>query len=193
MEKFLELQIKMLITNQENVQNHNYASDPSEWPFLTRGIAYYISKKSNVSRDFILYLLDVFMKCRYILILHIVLIWYYVNYWRNKTHSTTSLVPISIFFQAQVHLLGNVVIWYTSSLGVLFYSTLLGFYLLRRRRLCFDISEGEFIYLSHWGKVRTTADNRTLKSILCAWCLAYCIFSPYLYVECRLDHNLAYS
>ena len=67
MEKFLELQIKMLITNQENVQNHNYASDPSEWPFLTRGIAYYISKKSNVSRDFILYLLDVFMKCRYIL------------------------------------------------------------------------------------------------------------------------------
>merc|ERR1712223_2131161 len=43
-EKFLELQIKMLITNQENVQNHNYASDPSEWPFLTRGIAYFISK-----------------------------------------------------------------------------------------------------------------------------------------------------
>ena len=48
MEKFLELQIKMLLTNQENVQNHNYASDPTEWPFLTRGIAYYISKKSNV-------------------------------------------------------------------------------------------------------------------------------------------------
>ena len=47
-EKFLELQIKMLITNQENVQNHNYASDPSEWPFLTRGIAYFISKESNV-------------------------------------------------------------------------------------------------------------------------------------------------
>ena len=47
-EKFLELQIKMLITNQENVQNHNYASDPSEWPFLTRGIAYFISKDSNV-------------------------------------------------------------------------------------------------------------------------------------------------
>ena len=46
-EKFLELQIKMLITNQENVQNHNYASDPSEWPFLTRGIAYFISKESN--------------------------------------------------------------------------------------------------------------------------------------------------
>ena len=47
-EKFLELQIKMLVTNQDNVQNHNYASDPSEWPFLTRGIAYFISKTSNV-------------------------------------------------------------------------------------------------------------------------------------------------
>ena len=50
MEKFVELQIKMLVTNQENVQNHNYASDPIEWPFLTRGIAYFISKTSNVSQ-----------------------------------------------------------------------------------------------------------------------------------------------
>ena len=32
---------------QENVQNHNYASDPLEWPLLTRGIAYFISKESN--------------------------------------------------------------------------------------------------------------------------------------------------
>ena len=47
-DKFLELQLKMLLTNQENVQNHNYASDPTEWPFLTRGIAYFISKQSNV-------------------------------------------------------------------------------------------------------------------------------------------------
>ena len=50
-EKFLELQVKMLMTNQENVQNHNYASDPTEWLFLTRGIAYYISKDSNVMHD----------------------------------------------------------------------------------------------------------------------------------------------
>ena len=46
-DKFFELQFKMLITNQENVQNHNFASDPTEWPFLTRGIAYYIAKDSN--------------------------------------------------------------------------------------------------------------------------------------------------
>jgi len=89
MEKFLELQLKMLVTNQENVQNHNYASDPTEWPFLTRGIAYFISKTSN----------------------------------------------------AQVHLLGNIVIWYTSSFGVLAYLTLLVFYLLRRRRQCYDITQ----------------------------------------------------
>ena len=58
-EKFLELQIKMLITNQENVQNHNYASDPSEWPFLTRGIAYFISKESNVCITLIVSILTV--------------------------------------------------------------------------------------------------------------------------------------
>jgi len=92
MEKFVELQIKMLVTNQENVQNHNYASDPIEWPFLTRGIAYFISKTSN----------------------------------------------------AQVRLLGNIVIWYTCSSGVLVYTALLVFYLLRRRRLCYDISEASW-------------------------------------------------
>ena len=89
-EKFLELQIKMLVTNQENVQNHNYASDPMEWPFLTRGIAYYISKTSN----------------------------------------------------AQVHLLGNTKIWYAGTFSVACYISLLVFYLLRRRRQCYDISEG---------------------------------------------------
>ena len=45
--KFLEVQFKMLLTNQENVKNHNFASDPMEWPIMTRGIAYYISKESN--------------------------------------------------------------------------------------------------------------------------------------------------
>jgi len=48
-EKFAEVQVKMLLTNQENVQNHNYASGPMEWPMLTRGIAYFVSKTSNVS------------------------------------------------------------------------------------------------------------------------------------------------
>lgn len=91
-QKFWELQVKMLITNQDNVQNHNYASYPGEWPFLVRGIAYFISKDSN----------------------------------------------------AQVHLIGNIMIWYTGTLSVLAYSVILTMYLLRRRRLCFDVPEDVF-------------------------------------------------
>lgn len=47
-EKFLELQYKMLFTSQEYVQNHMFSSEPLEWPFLTRGIAYWVSSESNV-------------------------------------------------------------------------------------------------------------------------------------------------
>merc|ERR1712073_250367 len=100
-DKFFELQFKMLITNQENVQNHNFASDPTEWPFLTRGIAYYIAKDSN----------------------------------------------------NQVHLMGNIIVWYTASTCLLLYSALLVFYLLRRRRLCFDIDEQEFENYCQAGEV----------------------------------------
>ena len=103
-DKFTELQFKMLITNQENVQNHNFASDPMEWPFLTRGIAYYIAKDSN----------------------------------------------------NQVHLLGNILVWYTSSLCLLLYSALLVFYLLRRRRLCYDIDETEFQRFCTAGEILLT-------------------------------------
>merc|ERR1711971_1302365 len=103
-DKFTELQFKMLITNQENVQNHNFASDPTEWPFLTRGIAYYIAKDSN----------------------------------------------------NQVHLMGNILVWYTASLCLVLYSGLLVFYLLRRRRLCYDIDEAEFQRFCTAGEVLLT-------------------------------------
>ena len=73
------------------MQNHNYASDPLEWPLLTRGIAYFISKESN----------------------------------------------------AQVHLLGNVAVWYAGTASLLAYGALLAVYLLRRRRQCYDIPEGK--------------------------------------------------
>ncbi len=62
LEKFAELQLKMLVTNQENVQNHNYASDPTEWPTLTRGIAYFVSKTSNVRKLVVNYKLFIY-KC----------------------------------------------------------------------------------------------------------------------------------
>lgn len=47
--KLSELQYKMLLTHQENVQNHLYSSEPLEWPLMTRGIAYYVSSEHNVS------------------------------------------------------------------------------------------------------------------------------------------------
>ncbi|XP_032598902.1 protein O-mannosyltransferase 1 [Drosophila grimshawi] len=45
---------------------------------------------------------------------------------------------------AQIYLLGNVLIWYMASAGLLIYAGLLIFYALRRRRLCFDISAVEW-------------------------------------------------
>lgn len=47
--KFLELQYKMLFGHQETIQSHMYASDPLEWPLMTRTIAYWIDSQSNVS------------------------------------------------------------------------------------------------------------------------------------------------
>ena len=115
--KFIELQVKMLITNQDNVQNHNFASDPTEWPFLTRGIAYYISKTSN----------------------------------------------------AQVHLMGNMVVWYTASFCLVGYCTLLIVYLLRRRRQCFDIPEEVFEEYVSTGQI-----------LLTGYCLHYL---PYFFYD----------
>ncbi|KRT84609.1 hypothetical protein AMK59_2027 [Oryctes borbonicus] len=88
-DKFFELQYKMMFSGTESVQNHMYSSEPLEWPFMSRGIAYWISNSSN----------------------------------------------------AQIHLLGNIVIWYSATYSLFMYSILLVFYLLRRRRLCFDIEE----------------------------------------------------
>ena len=48
-DKMAELQYKMLVVNPENVKNHLYSSDsPLDWPFLTKGIAYWLSSRSNV-------------------------------------------------------------------------------------------------------------------------------------------------
>jgi hypothetical protein len=48
-QKFRELQTKMLWQNTETVQNHMYSSEPLEWPLLSKGIAYWYQKESNVS------------------------------------------------------------------------------------------------------------------------------------------------
>lgn len=87
LEKFWELQYKMLTVNQENVQDHMYSSDPLEWFLMNRGIAYWISPSSN----------------------------------------------------AQIHLLGNIVVWQTAAASLFLYLILLAFYLARRQRRCYDI------------------------------------------------------
>lgn len=71
-------------------ESHTYASFPSEWLFLSRGIAYWVGAGNN----------------------------------------------------SQIHLLGNPVIWFSASFGLALHASLVVFYLLRRRRLCFDIDEG---------------------------------------------------
>ncbi|XP_066257536.1 protein O-mannosyltransferase 1 [Euwallacea similis] len=40
---------------------------------------------------------------------------------------------------AQIHLMGNIAVWYLSTFGLILYFTLLIIYLLRRRRQCFDL------------------------------------------------------
>lgn len=54
-EKFLELQLKMLFNGQEVQNTHMYSSSPIEWPSMTRGIAYWVSTKSNVCKSIIFY------------------------------------------------------------------------------------------------------------------------------------------
>lgn len=52
-------------------------------------------------------------------------------------------VTVSLCLQAQIHLLGNVVIWASASLATLAYVLLFLWYLLRRRRHICDLPEGE--------------------------------------------------
>ena len=58
-----------------------------------------------------------------------------------------------IHIQAQIHLLGNIVVWYSGTICVAIYCSLLVFYLLRRRRRCFDIPEGN--QLLSWASMRS--------------------------------------
>ncbi|XP_012266663.2 protein O-mannosyltransferase 1 [Athalia rosae] len=60
---------------------------------------------------------------------------------------------VSTESNAQVHLLGNIVVWYSGAISILTYSCLLVFYLMRRRRLCFDISDKEWNRFVGFGEV----------------------------------------
>lgn len=47
--KLWELQSKMFLSKQDTELEHKYSSQPSEWPFMARNIAYWMSPTSNVS------------------------------------------------------------------------------------------------------------------------------------------------
>ena len=47
--KFWELQLKMVLSTQDAELEHKYCSEPFDWPFMTRNIAYWMSSHSNVS------------------------------------------------------------------------------------------------------------------------------------------------
>jgi dolichyl-phosphate-mannose-protein mannosyltransferase len=47
-QKFRELQMKMF-WQSETVQNHMYSSEPVDWPLMSKGIAYWYRKDTNVS------------------------------------------------------------------------------------------------------------------------------------------------
>ena len=48
-DKFMELQFKMAAHASDAPHGHMFASEPAEWPLLTRSIAYWLSPNSNVS------------------------------------------------------------------------------------------------------------------------------------------------
>ncbi|XP_050307273.1 protein O-mannosyltransferase 1 [Anthonomus grandis grandis] len=60
------------------------------------------------------------------------LMWRGIAYW------------VSSDSNAQIHLMGNIAIWYLSTVGLTIYFALLVFYLLRRRRRCYDLTSEEW-------------------------------------------------
>lgn len=63
----------------------------------------------------------------------------------------TFIVLFSSIPQAQIHLLGNIALWYSATFGLLLYVALLVFYLLRRRRQIIDLHDQEWMKFQHIG------------------------------------------
>ncbi|KAF5281576.1 hypothetical protein FQA39_LY05111 [Lamprigera yunnana] len=70
---------------------------------------------------------------------------------------------------AQIHLLGNIIIWYSATISLLLYNSLLVFYLVRRRRLLYDLDE------KHWEQFRFLGET-----FLTGYLFHYL---PYFFVE----------
>lgn len=71
--------------------------------------------------------------------------------------------------QAQIHLIGNLVLWYSGTISLVLYLILLTFYLIRRRRHCYDLDERSWQQFRFAGEV-----------FLSGYCFHYI---PYFFVE----------
>lgn len=91
-DKFWEIQMRMLKANVEIIQDHAFASRPTDWPIMKRGVAYWMDATSN----------------------------------------------------KQIFCMGNPFIWWCASISLFIYIGLFIFYLLRRRRLVYDLSPDEW-------------------------------------------------
>ena len=58
------------------------------------------------------------------------------------------------YHQAQVHFLGNIVIWLSGTMAMLAYLALFVVYLLRRQRSCYDLPETPWNKFCSIGEVR---------------------------------------
>lgn len=67
-----------------------------------------------------------------------------IAYWVDKSSN------------AQIHLLGNIIIWYSGTISLVLYSVILVFYLLRRRRQCFDLNEFQWEKFKSIGEIFLT-------------------------------------
>lgn len=78
--------------------------------------------------------------------------------------------------QAQIHLIGNIVIWYSATVALVVYALLFAWYLLRRRRQCYDLTT------SDWHRFRQSGELFFVGYLL--------HFVPFFFVERTLFlHN----
>ncbi|XP_065203314.1 protein O-mannosyltransferase 1 [Planococcus citri] len=64
-----------------------------------------------------------------------------IAYWVSTEHN------------GQIHLLGNILVWYSGAVAVFLYSAIVVFYLLRRRRKCYDIDEETWQHFVKIGQI----------------------------------------
>lgn len=99
--KLWELQWKMATSRQDTELEHKFSSTPTDWPFMARNIAYWMSPNSN----------------------------------------------------AQIHLLGNLVVWCTASASVVLYIMLFLVYYLCRQRGVYSMTQGEWSHFVFVGQL----------------------------------------